>query len=299
MIGGLVVEYGSFAIRGAWDQSVDLLNPESRYIYFRRQKTRDKQRNIPSEFVHCIQRGMNRSGTLHLERRPDGVFILTMKTVENRINVSFIKDLNEALDTVECSEGACALITTNESHIYCNGFDLNWVSKHLDQAQLMVQEFMKLIGRILVFPVPTIAALNGHVFAAGVFFAMAHDFRVMRSDRGFLCLPEIDLHMAITPGLALLLNCKIQDSFTIRDALLFGKRFTGEEANTLRLVDRCCPMQQVLPVALKLASSVAGKASDRKTMTDLKRELYKKAYYSLEKAEMGRAVSAQLTNAKL
>jgi len=115
---------------------------------------------------------MNRSGTLHLERRPDGVFILTMKTVENRINVSFIKDLNEALDTVECSEGACALITTNESHIYCNGFDLNWVSKHLDQAQLMVQEFMKLIGRILVFPVPTIAALNGHVFAAGCFFPL-------------------------------------------------------------------------------------------------------------------------------
>ena len=54
---------------------------------------------------------------------------------------------------------------------------------------------------MLIFPVPTIAALNGHAFAAGMMLALAHDYRVMRDDRGFLCLPEVDLHMPFAPGM--------------------------------------------------------------------------------------------------
>jgi hypothetical protein len=35
--------------------------------------------------------------------------------------------------------------------------------------------------RMLTFPMITVAALNGHVFAAGAMFALAHDYRVMRA----------------------------------------------------------------------------------------------------------------------
>ena len=33
----------------------------------------------------------------------------------------------------------------------------------------------------------------GHVYAAGVFIALAHDCKVMRSDRGWWCLNEIHI----------------------------------------------------------------------------------------------------------
>lgn len=40
-------------------------------------------------------------------------------------------------------------------------------------------------------------------------FAFAHDFRIMRSDRGYLCLPEIDLGMPLTPGMTAVIQYHI------------------------------------------------------------------------------------------
>ena len=48
----------------------------------------------------------------------------------------------------------------------------------------------RLFARVLAFPRITVAAINGHAFAGGGMLALAHDFRVMRSDRGYFCLPE-------------------------------------------------------------------------------------------------------------
>lgn len=46
--------------------------------------------------------------------------------------------------------------------------------------------------KLLSFPIPTIASVGGHGFAAGFGLAMAHDFRVMNGNRGYLCMNEIE-----------------------------------------------------------------------------------------------------------
>ena len=39
-----------------------------------------------------------------------------------------------------------------------------------------------LLARLLKLKIPTMAVINGHAVAAGLIFAMAHDFRIMHSD---------------------------------------------------------------------------------------------------------------------
>ncbi len=63
---------------------------------------------------------------------------------------------------------------------------------------------MALMGRIIMLPIPTVAAVNGHAFGAGFMTALCHDVRMMRADRGFLCANEMQLGMVIPrPELAL------------------------------------------------------------------------------------------------
>ena len=45
---------------------------------------------------------------------------------------------------------------------------------------------MSAFFRPLQLPIPTVAAINGHAFGAGMMFAVAHDYRLQREDRGFV-----------------------------------------------------------------------------------------------------------------
>ena len=67
-----------------------------------------------------------------------------------------------------------------------------------------VEQVQGVLAKMLALPVPTVAAVNGHAFGAGSMFAMAHDYRVVRSGRGYFCFPKVDIHIPFTTALAAL-----------------------------------------------------------------------------------------------
>jgi enoyl-CoA hydratase/carnithine racemase len=206
-------------------------------------------------------------------KREKEVFILTLQSGENRFNQEFLEAANAALDTVEKSSGPAALVTVGgEEKFYSNGLDLAWLAGQGEKERKeFIRTVLKFLGRMLAFPVPTVAAINGHAFAAGAMLALAHDFRVMRADRGFFCLPEVDIKIPLAPGMTALIKSRLSPG-VFRDLIFTGLRVGGAEAKERGIVDEASPLGEVLPRAIAQAASLSGK--DRQTYQTLKRGMY-------------------------
>jgi enoyl-CoA hydratase/carnithine racemase len=199
------------------------------------------------------------------------VYVLHWHDNENRFNRRSLDALNAALDEVEKVDGACALVTTGEGKYYSNGLDLDWIMSVGDEANGFVQEVHQVFGRMLTFPAITVAAINGHAFAGGAMLAMAHDFRVMRDDRGYWCLPEVDLGLPLTPSMSAVITCKLP-KVTAHEAIMTGQRYDAAEAQVAGIVNLTAPEDDVLADAVDLASDFAAKS--RGVIAEHKRLLY-------------------------
>lgn len=212
----------------------------------------------------------------------DGVYVLHMRSGPNLLNLDFVRALNEALDEVEGSTGPAALVTTGEGKFYSNGLDLAWM---LGDGAGQMAEFGPLLqrtfARLVAFPVVTVAALNGHVFAAGAVLALTHDFRVMRSDRGFFCLPEVDLQVPFPAGIMAVVQSRLPAAM-LHEAILSGRRYDAAGAVAGGGVDAALPEAEVLPHAVAMARGLAEK--HRATLVALKRALYPDVLEKLEAA---------------
>jgi enoyl-CoA hydratase/carnithine racemase len=215
----------------------------------------------------------------------DGVFVLRMRAGENRFNPTFLEAFDAALDRVEQSGAVSALVTIGEGKFYSNGMDLDFLT---GPGQSMVAATMArthaLLARLLAFPALTVAALNGHVFAGGAILALAHDLRVMRDDRGYFCLPEVDIQMPFTGPMCSLIQAKLPAPVA-HEAMITGKRYDAPRALAAAMVHETASEGDVLPNALALAKRHGGKHGP--TLSGIKRTVYAEVLAALE-ASSGR-----------
>jgi enoyl-CoA hydratase/carnithine racemase len=192
--------------------------------------------------------------------RLDDVFVLNLGDTENRFHPDWLAALSARLDEVETADGDKALVTTATGKFWSNGLDLEWLSGNTERFAEYSAAVHELLARMLELPVPTVAALQGHTFAAGAMLALAHDFRVMRADRGFFCLPEVDIHIPFTPGMSALIRARLQPQVA-HEAMTTGRRFGGGDALASGIVDAAVDEDKVLALAVERAAALAGKAA--------------------------------------
>jgi enoyl-CoA hydratase/carnithine racemase len=191
-------------------------------------------------------------------RREGDVFVLRMDDGENRFSPAMLDALADALDSAEKADGPKALVTTGTGKFFSNGLDLDWLGANADQWDPYLDRVHGLFARLLRLPLPTVAAVNGHAFAAGAMLAVCHDFTVMRTDRGYFCLPEVDLGLPFSPGMNALLTARLP-KLTAHEAMVTGRRYTAEGAVAGGIAHRAVPGERVLPEALQLARPLAAK----------------------------------------
>lgn len=211
-------------------------------------------------------------GTVHLDREGE-VFVLRYDNGENRFQPESLAEWHAALDEVEAAGNPAALVTTGTGKFYSNGLDLDWMLGTATQEERgdYIPAVLALMARVLVFPTITVAALNGHAFGAGAQISLGHDFRVMRTERGYWCMPEIDMKSPLHPGMTAIIEARVPRQ-TAHELIVTGTRYTAEAALAKSIVDHAVPEQQVLPKACEIAAQYAAKADP--AMSALKKGMY-------------------------
>jgi enoyl-CoA hydratase/carnithine racemase len=203
--------------------------------------------------------------------RDGDVFVLNLGDAENRFHPDWMSAVADALDEVAATSAPRALVTAARGKFFSNGLDLDWLGANPDSIDDYVSQVHELFARVLSFPGATVAALQGHTFAAGAMLAFAHDRRVMRADRGYLCLPEADINIPFTPGMSALIQAKLTPAAAV-EAMLTARRYGGEDALQLGLIDATASEDEVLSTAVELAATEAAK--NPATLATIKQRMY-------------------------
>ncbi len=204
--------------------------------------------------------------------REGAVFVLRWSDGENRFRDEAIAGWNAALDEVEAAEGPKALVSTGAGKFYSNGLDLDWaLRERKDDFPGYILDVLGVLARILTLPCTSVSACNGHAFGAGAQLVVAHDYRLMRAERGFFCMPEVDMKAYLHPGMTALLAARLPGQ-TVHEVLATGRRYGGGDAKAAGIVEEALPEAELLPRAIALAEGLAAKAHP--VMKRLKADLY-------------------------
>lgn len=160
------------------------------------------------------------------------IYILTLTgDNEHRLNPTLLDSIATAIHRIRSETTTpSALITTAHGKFFSNGYDLAWSQTDPQRNILMSSKLRSLVQDLISLPMPTIAAVTGHASAGGFILAQAHDYVLMRKDRGFMYMSEMDIKLVVPNWFVKLLKCKIGSPAVLRDVVLRAEKVTAETA---------------------------------------------------------------------
>ncbi|KZT29700.1 ClpP/crotonase [Neolentinus lepideus HHB14362 ss-1] len=209
------------------------------------------------------------------------------------------EDRRKAIAAKDKEGGKGALIivgNTKQDKFFSNGLDFASISS---DSNFFANVFDPLLKRILLFPIPTIAAINGHCFAGGMMLTLACDYRVMTDGskkNAWMSMNEVHFGAPWPHSFASLFRAKVASAQLQRKIALEGYRFTPPEARDAGLVDHLVQgnTAAVLKAAQELADRVAPLAKTG-VFGLIKTDLYRNAVENMERQL--RYVNAEIDDA--
>lgn len=181
----------------------------------------------------------------------DSVAVITLSNGENRQNPQFAATLKDTLAQVlENEQHKALVITSSDEKCWSLGIDTDWFlpamkANKADEIRGFMHDMDDVFKTLLLFPMPVIAAINGHAFGNGAILACACDFRFMRGDRGFFCFPEVDLSIPFLPGMIAFVK-KAIPYYRFNEMKLTGRRVSGAELAIDHVIEKASTDQQSL-----------------------------------------------------
>ena len=193
--------------------------------------------------------------TLLVTREESFVVVTLNRPPANAISEPLMRELNDALSSVESDDGVRAVIITGAGdRIFCAGADLGsaFSGGNLDSFIRFGQGVLRRIER---FPRPVIAAMSGHALGGGCEIAMACHFRLLKDGAR---MGQTESNLGIIPGYGGTqrlprLICRTK----ALEFLILGSQIPSAECLALGLVNRLSKDGETLNDAKALARQLA------------------------------------------
>src|SRR5688500_9449377 len=198
--------------------------------------------------------------TLELESRGEHVLVARLNRPEvlNALNTQMGRELLDLWTRLAAEPGAlrCMVLTGTGERAFCAGADLkerdgmspaDWQAQH----ELFERGFMALME----FPLPVVAALNGHAFGGGLEIALCCDFIYAAAGARF-ALPEVRL--GIMPGGGGTQNlARAVGERRAKELILTARAFSAEEGLAWGLINKVSdkPLDDALETARAIAEN--------------------------------------------
>jgi len=204
--------------------------------------------------------------TLLLEKRPDGVAIMTLNRPEklNAINREMVGELVQVLDDVRQDDAVRVLVVTGSGRGFCSGSDISSDDSfvHGDAFGEFGEDRHELRGATptWVLPLgkfvkPTIAAVNGVAAGAGFSMALGCDIRIASDAARFV--PVWIKRGLIPEGGSTFYLPRLVGLARASEIVFSGDALDAAEAARIGLVNRVVPAAKLEDEVISLAARIA------------------------------------------
>ena len=197
------------------------------------------------------------SSIIRSEIDDDHICLLTFDRPDSGANIfdaATLNDLNEHVDLIEHDASLRGLIITSaKKSIFIAGADLKTLLKqaHPGEMRDFIAHGQRILNRIAVFKIPTVAAIHGACAGGGYEITLTCDHRIATDDPATrIGLPETTLGLIPAWGGCARLP-RLIGAERAAEVILKGKLYSAQEALKLRLVDEVASRDQLLQAARK------------------------------------------------
>jgi methylglutaconyl-CoA hydratase len=162
---------------------------------------------------------------------------LTRPEVRNAFNDEVIQQIKAAFESMGAMGDVRAVVLAAEGPAFCAGADLNWMRRMADYTReenlADAGQLAAMLQAIYECPKPTIAAVQGDVFAGGMGLVAACDIAVS-VDTATYCLSEVKLGLipaTISPYVIRAMGARAAHRY-----FLTAERFAAQEAHRIGFV---------------------------------------------------------------
>ena len=177
----------------------------------------------------------------------------------NALNSALLEELSHALDDMAADEDIRVLILTGAGDkAFVAGADITELANcNALQAKQFARQGQLMINKIAALPIPAIAAVNGYALGGGTEMALVCDF-IYASENANFGLPEINL--GIIPGFGGTQRlARLIGPNQAKEMIYTGKMISADEAKAVGLVNKVCPLENLMDEAMSTARLIKTK----------------------------------------